>query len=41
MPNTISRRQLLSLVGKAAGDIVDVVAPNGTRSYEIMAVRYV
>ena len=30
-----------ALVGKAAGDIVDVVAPNGTRSYEIMAVRYV
>ena len=30
-----------ALVGKSAGDIVDVVAPNGTRSYEIVAVRYV
>jgi transcription elongation factor GreA len=29
-----------ALVGKTAGDIVDVVAPNGTRSYEIMGVRY-
>ena len=30
-----------ALVGKSAGDVVDVVAPNGTRSYEIMKVRYV
>lgn len=30
-----------ALVGKSTGDVVDVVAPNGTRSYEIMAVRYV
>jgi transcription elongation factor GreA len=30
-----------ALVGKAEGDIVDVVAPNGTRSYEIVAVKYV
>lgn len=30
-----------ALVGKSEGDIVDVVAPNGTRSYEIMAVKYV
>lgn len=30
-----------ALVGKSVGDIVDVVAPSGTRSYEIMAVRYV
>jgi transcription elongation factor GreA len=30
-----------ALVGKSEGDVVDVVAPNGTRSYEIMAVRYV
>jgi transcription elongation factor GreA len=30
-----------ALVGKSQGDIVDVVAPNGTRSYEIMAVKYV
>ena len=30
-----------ALVGKSKGDIVDVVAPNGTRSYEIVAVKYV
>jgi transcription elongation factor GreA len=30
-----------ALVGKSAGDIVDVLAPAGTRSYEIVAVRYV
>ena len=30
-----------ALVGKSEGDIVDVVAPNGTRSYEIVAVKYV
>lgn len=30
-----------ALVGKSVGDVVDVVAPNGTRSYEIMAVKYV
>jgi transcription elongation factor GreA len=30
-----------ALVGKSEGDVVDVVAPNGTRSYEIMSVRYV
>jgi transcription elongation factor GreA len=30
-----------ALVGKSQGDIVDVVAPSGTRSYEIVAVRYV
>jgi transcription elongation factor GreA len=30
-----------ALVGKSAGDVVDVVAPNGTRSYEIADVRYV
>lgn len=30
-----------ALVGKSEGDIVDVVAPNGTRSYEIVSVRYV
>jgi len=29
-----------ALVGKSKGDIVDVVAPNGTRSYEIVAVKY-
>lgn len=30
-----------ALVGKSVGDVVDVVAPNGTRSYEIMDVKYV
>lgn len=30
-----------ALVGKSQGDVVDVVAPNGTRTYEIMAVKYV
>jgi transcription elongation factor GreA len=29
-----------ALVGKSEGDIVDVAAPGGTRSYEIMAIRY-
>jgi transcription elongation factor GreA len=29
-----------ALVGKSEGDVVDVVAPNGTRSYEIVSVRY-
>ncbi|HEU4484608.1 MAG TPA: transcription elongation factor GreA [Povalibacter sp.] len=30
-----------ALVGKQEGDIVDVVAPNGTRSYEIITVKYI
>lgn len=30
-----------ALVGKSAGDIVDVVAPSGTRSYEIVGIKYV
>jgi transcription elongation factor GreA len=30
-----------ALVGKSKGDIVDLVAPSGTRSYEIVAVRYI
>jgi transcription elongation factor GreA len=30
-----------ALVGKSQGDVVDVIAPNGTRSYEIVAVKYV
>jgi transcription elongation factor GreA len=30
-----------AMVGKSEGDIVNVIAPNGTRSYEIVAVRYV
>ncbi len=29
-----------ALVGKSQGDIVDVAAPAGVRSYEIMTVRY-
>jgi transcription elongation factor GreA len=30
-----------ALVGKSAGDVVDVAAPGGTRSYEVVKVRYV
>jgi transcription elongation factor GreA len=29
-----------AVVGKQEGDSVDVVAPNGTRSYEIITVKY-
>jgi transcription elongation factor GreA len=29
-----------ALVGKSEGDVVDVSAPGGVRSYEIVAVRY-
>ena len=29
-----------ALIGKNEGDTVDIVAPNGRRSYEIVAVRY-
>ena len=29
-----------ALVGKSQGDVVDVAAPGGTRSYEIVAVRF-
>jgi transcription elongation factor GreA len=29
-----------ALVGKSQGDVVDVLAPAGTRSYEIMSVKY-
>jgi transcription elongation factor GreA len=29
-----------ALVGKTAGDVVDVAAPGGTRSYEIVKVSY-
>jgi transcription elongation factor GreA len=29
-----------ALVGKSAGDVVDVMAPGGTHSYEIVKVRY-
>ena len=30
-----------ALVGKSAGDVVDVAAPGGTRSYEVVGVKYV
>ena len=30
-----------AMVGKCAGDVVDVAAPGGTRSYEIVKVTYV
>jgi len=30
-----------ALVGKSAGDVVDVAVPGGTRAFEIVAVRYV
>jgi transcription elongation factor GreA len=30
-----------ALVGKSVGDEVEVVAPNGARGYEIVAVKYV
>jgi transcription elongation factor GreA len=30
-----------ALVGKSAGDVIEVTAPAGTRSYEIVAVKYV
>jgi transcription elongation factor GreA len=29
-----------ALVGKRQGEVVDVAAPGGTRSYEIVAVRF-
>jgi transcription elongation factor GreA len=30
-----------ALVGKSAGDVVDVAAPGGTRSYEVVKVSYI
>ena len=30
-----------ALVGKSVGDVVEVAAPGGTRTYEIVGVRYV
>ena len=30
-----------ALIGKEEGDSVDVVTPGGTRSYEILSVRYI
>ena len=29
-----------AVIGKSAGDVVDVAAPGGMRSYEVVAVRY-
>lgn len=29
-----------ALIGKSEGDVVDVAAPGGVRSYEIVAIRY-
>ena len=29
-----------ALIGKSEGDVVDVTTPGGTRSYEIVSVRY-
>jgi transcription elongation factor GreA len=29
-----------ALIGKAEGEVVDVAAPGGTRSYEVVAVRF-
>jgi transcription elongation factor GreA len=30
-----------ALIGKSEGDVVDVTAPGGTRTYEVVSVRYV
>ncbi len=30
-----------ALIGKSAGDVVDVTAPGGTHSYEVVKVRYI
>ena len=30
-----------ALIGKSEGDVVDVTTPGGTRSYEIVSVKYV
>ena len=30
-----------ALIGKSEGDVVDVTTPGGTRSYEIVSVRYI
>jgi transcription elongation factor GreA len=30
-----------ALIGKSEGDVVDVAAPGGVRSYEIVSVRYI
>ena len=38
---SVSSPIVRALVGKSEGDTFDVVAPNGTRSYEIVGVRYV
>jgi transcription elongation factor GreA len=30
-----------ALIGKSAGDVVEVQAPSGPREYEILEVRYI
>ena len=30
-----------ALIGKSAGDVAEVVAPNGIRSYEVLNVQYI
>jgi transcription elongation factor GreA len=29
-----------AIIGKSEGDVVEVAAPGGTRSYEIVSIRY-
>ena len=38
---SISSPLARALIGKFAGDVVEVNAPGGVREYEILAVRYV
>ncbi len=38
---SISSPLARSLIGKFAGDVAEVIAPGGTREYEIIDVRYV
>ena len=37
---SVSSPTARALVGKSQGEVVDVAAPGGTRSYEIVAVRF-
>jgi transcription elongation factor GreA len=38
---SISSPLARALIGKYAGDVVEVKAPGGTREYEILDVRYI
>ena len=38
---SVSSPMARALIGKTEGDVVDVTTPGGTRSYEIVSVRYV